>query len=395
MIGRFGVALRNLRRKKTRTILTFCGLTLSSWVLVSLLGFNRGYEGALDHDVDHLGYQLMVMAKGCPYEAATLMLQGGAGMRYIEPAIVDQVTAEPGVQAVTPILMQAYFDPNKGENGGLAGYFGVDPASYPGMKPFLRFKAGAWFQGDFANEAVLGYEAAELEQRQVGDAILVAEKNAELKVVGILERTGTQDDGTIFVPLRTMQRLAGTDRITTIGVKVAKDADLGRLEAALYRLPDVQVVSFTQVRQTILKLLATARVMVFSIAVIALLIALVGVVNTVLMSVLERLPELGVLKTVGALPGDLFLLVWTETLLLCSAGALAGIGLGHAFAGLTDLLVRRVLPYSPRGGLVAIDGTLALATAAAVVGAGLLAGVYPAWKAGRVRPLQSMRSVRP
>jgi len=391
MISRSGIAYKNLLRKKARTLLTLVGITLSSWVLVSLLGFNRGYESALNRDIDNMGYQLMVMAKGCPYEAATMMLQGGTGLRYIEQAMVDSIVKEPGVDTVTPILMQAFFDPNKGESGGIAGYFGVDPDTFPAMKPFFRFRQGEWFRDGSAAEAVMGFEAAELEQREVGDLILVPEKNVQLKVVGIMERTGTQDDGTIFVPLKMLQKISGIDRITTIGIKVKKDADTAALENKLYKLPDVQVVSFTQVKETIMKLISTARVMVLSIAVIAILIAMVGVINTILMSVLERMQEIGILKTMGAMPGDIFRLVWTETLLLCACGGIAGIGFAFLFARVTDVLIRRILPYAPGGGLVAIDGKLALLTLMIIVSVGLLSGLYPAWKAGRVRPLESIR----
>jgi len=392
MISKFQIAYKNLLRKKARTFLTLVGIMLSSWVLVSLLGFNRGYEAALNRDIDNMGYQLMVMAKGCPYEAATMMLQGGAGLRYIEQSMVDSILKRSEVDEVTPILMQAFFDPNKGDGGGIAGYYGIDLASYPGMKPFLRFHQGGWFRDEKAAEAVMGYEAAELEQRVVGDMILVPEKNVPLKVVGILERTGTQDDGTIFVPLKTLQQISGIDRITTIGIKIKKDADSAKLETALYQLPDVQVVSFTQVKQTIMKLISTARVMVLSIAIIAILIAMVGVVNTILMSVLERMQEIGILKTMGAMPGDIFRLVWTETLILCTGGAIAGIGLAIVFARISDVLVRRILPYAPGGELVAIDLKLALLTLVTIVAVGLASGIYPAWKAGRVRPLDSIRS---
>jgi len=392
MISRFQIAYKNLLRKKTRTLLTLVGIMLSSWVLVSLLGFNRGYEQALNRDIANMGYQLMVMAKGCPYEAATMMLQGGTGLRYIEQSMVDSIVDKPEVDKVTPILMQAFFDPNKGDGGGIAGYFGIDPATFPAMKPFFRFRQGGWFRDDKAFEAVMGYEAAELEQREVGDMILVPEKNVQLKVVGILERTGTQDDGTIFAPLKTLQKISGIDKITTIGIKVKKDADSAKLEAALYQLPDVQVVSFTQVKETIMKLISTARVMVLSIAIIALLIAMVGVVNTILMSVLERKQEIGILKTMGAMPGDIFRLVWTETLILCASGGIAGIGLAFLFARLSDILVRRILPYAPGGELVAIDMRIACLTLAVIVVVGLLSGIYPAWQAGRVRPLESIRS---
>lgn len=392
MISKFQIASRNLMRKKVRTLLTLVGIMLSAWVLVSLLGFNRGYEKALNRDIDNMGYQIMVMAKGCPYEAATMMLQGGAGLRYIGEDLARSIATKPEVDRVTPILMQAFFDPNKGDGGGIAGYYGVDVVTYPEMKPFLRFRQGGWFRDEAAAEAVMGFEAAELEQREVGDMILVPEKNVQLKVVGILERTGTQDDGTIYVPLKTLQRISGIDKITTIGIKVKKDADISRLENALYQLPDMQVVSFSQVKQTILKLISTARVMVLSIAIIALLIAMVGVVNTVLMSVLERRQEIGILKTMGAMPGDIFKLVWTETLILCTTGGIAGIGFALAFARLSDMLVRRILPYAPGGELVAIDVRLSCLTLLVIVTLGLLSGIYPSWKAGRVRPLDSIRS---
>jgi putative ABC transport system permease protein len=163
------------------------------------------------------------------------------------------------------------------------------------------------------------------------------------------------------------------------------------LENRLYQLPNVQVVSFSQVKQTIMTLVSTTRVLVFSIAVIALLIAMFGVANTVLMSVVERLKEIGVLKTMGAMPSDIFLLVWTETLILCIGGGIAGIGLAIAFARVTDVLVRRVLPYTPKGGLVEIELPLALLTLVVVGVVGLVSGAYPAWRAGMVRPLETIR----
>jgi putative ABC transport system permease protein len=392
MITIFQVAYKNLLRKKVRSLLTLVGIALSSWVLVSLLGFNQGYEASLNKDIDNMGFQLMVMAKGCPYEAATLMLKGGTGLKYMHESIMKDISKEPEVDKITPILMSAVFDPNKGQSGGIAAYFGIDSKSFAELKPFLKFKQGGWFTDMNSNEAVMGFEAAELEQREVGDMILMPEKNVQFKVVGILERTGTQDDGTIFIPLRTAQKIFNTpDEITTIGLKLKKGVNSAPLEEKLFKLPDVQVVSLAQVKDTIMKLISTAQVMVLSIAAIAILIAMVGVINTILTSVWERFQEIGILKTIGAMPWDIFKLIWLETLMLCTTGGVFGIIFALVLSRLTDVVMRRLLPYAPGGGLVLIDARLIGITLVGILCVGLLSGIYPAWRAGRIRPLEAIR----
>jgi putative ABC transport system permease protein len=387
------VAYKNLLRKKVRSGLTLLGIALSAWVLVSLFGFNRGYEQALNRDIDNMGFQALVTAKGCPYEAATLMLKGGTGLRYMNESIAGEILRHTEVERITPMLMAAVFDPNKGESGGISAFLGIDPATYPEMKSYLKFQQGAWFTDPESFEAVMGYEAAELEQREVGDKLLVPEKDVELTVVGVLSRSGTQDDGTIFVPLRTVQKVFGQEgKLTAIGVKIKKDANINLVEQKLYDLPDVQVVSLAQVKETIMNLISTAKMMVFSIALIAILIAMLGVVNTILMSVFERFQEIGIIKSIGAMPWDVFKLIWVETVILCLLGGALGIGFSLVLAKITETLIRRLLPYTPTGSLVSISAGLAVVTMAMVLAIGIVSGLYPAWRAARVRPLESIRS---
>ena len=111
-ISIYQIAAKNLLRKRARSALTIIGIGLSAWVLASLLGFNRGYDAALKKDIDNMGFQVLLTAKGCPYEAATLMLKGGTGLRYMNESVVADILGQREVESVTPMLMQAVFDPS-------------------------------------------------------------------------------------------------------------------------------------------------------------------------------------------------------------------------------------------------------------------------------------------
>ncbi|MCX5785769.1 MAG: ABC transporter permease [Elusimicrobia bacterium] len=388
----YSVAYKNLLRKKTRAALTAGGIALSAWVLATLLGFNRGYENGLNRDIDNMGFQVLLTAKGCPYEAATLMLKGGTGLRYMPESVVKTVYLNPEVEKVTPMLMQGVFDPNKGENGAIAAYLGVDAATFPSMKGYLEFKQGGWFTDNSAYEAVMGFEAAELEQREVGDKLLIPGVDKELIVKGILKRSGTQDDGTIFLPIDAVRKIFGKQgKLTGLGIKVKKDADMAAFENKLYDLPDVQVVSMAQVKTTIMSLVNSARVIVMGIAIIAVIIAMAGVINTILMSVMERYAEIGIIKSMGAMPLDIFKMIWTETAMLCSLGGAGGILLSFLTARASESAVRYFLPYAPNGSLIALDWRICLFAFLLIVIGGLLSGIYPAWRAARVRPLEAIR----
>lgn len=387
------IAYKNLRRKKTRSILTLFGIALSSWVLISLLGFNQGYEKSLNSDIDNLGFQVLLTAKGCPYEAATLMMQGGAGLRYMPEEVLEDLNKHPEVVGLTPMLMQAVFDPMAGDSGAIAAYNGIDASSFPQMKTYLEFAQGKWFTDNNAYEAVIGYEAAELEQREVGDKILIPEHEVELLVVGVLKRSGTQDDGTIFVPYKTLQKIFNVEnKLTSVGIKVHKDTDISAFEEKLYSLPDVQVVSMAQVKSTISSLVTTAKMMVMSIAIIAILISMVGVINTILMSVLERYQEIGIMKSMGATAWHIFRLIWTETVLICVIGGILGAAFAFGLSQATESLIRYVLPYSPKGSLILIDFPLVLRSIGIIICIGLVSGIYPAYRAATIKPIEAIKS---
>lgn len=387
------IAYKNLKRKKIRSALTIGGVAIAVAVLVSLLGFDRGYQKSLTGNIDRMGYQLLVTAKGCPYEAATMMLKGGGGLRYMQQDIYDKIRTDGRIDKITPQLVAMVYDPERQDGqGGFVMYMGIDK-SYLELKPWSTFNAGDWFKGEDADEVIMGYEAAEVEQRLVGDKIFIPKVEKVMTVVGIFDRTGTQDDGLIFMPLKTAQNTFGlADKLTGVGIKLKDIYQTNAFEEDLYDEPGIQVISMSQVRGTILNLISSAKVMANSVAAIAIFIAVIGVVNTILMSIFERTREIGMMKAIGASATDIFKLIWTETVLVCSAGGVIGIVLATVGSGVVEIIIRKVLPYVPNGKLVLIDPDL---LASAVIGAivlGVISGIYPAYRASFMRPIEAIRT---
>ena len=146
-----------------------------------------------------------------------------------------------------------------------------------------------------------------------------------------------------------------------------------------------------QVKGTIFNLISSARVMASAIALIAIFVAVIGVVNTILMSVFERTQEIGVMKALGASRLDVFQIIWVETVLICAMGGILGNLLAVAGGNAVEHLLRRLLPYAPSGKLVLVTpGLLAMSFAGAIV-LGLVAGVYPALRASSMRPVEAIR----
>ena len=239
----------------------------------------------------------------------------------------------------------------------------------------------------------MGYEAAELEQRAVGDRILIPGTEKIFTVVGIFERTGTQDDGVIFMPLKTVQtvfELPG--KITGIGIKLKELRQLASFEEDLYDEPAIQVVSMAQVKGTIFNLMSSAKVLASSIAIVAIVIAAVGVINTILMTVFERTKEIGVMKALGASRMDIFFLIWIETTLICLIGGVVGGLLAVLGGSVVEQVMELILPYAPSGRLVLISPRLLVSTLVGTVIMGLVAGFYPAFRAASMRPVEAIRS---
>jgi putative ABC transport system permease protein len=412
MTGRYlTLALKNLRRRPIRTGLTVAGVALAVTVAVSLGGFMLGYSGAIDKSIDMLGFQVMIMAKGCPYEAATMMLKGGTGLLYLPSDTYDKVRTDPEIETITPIFVGLAEKQGSGIRDDAGGSFsvinGIEVESYRVMKPWVAFKKGAgydngrWFAQDSRDEVVLGFEAAEYEQRKVGDTFYASITPAgqaaaimrEFKVVGVLERTGTQDDGGVFMPIDAARAYFGRpNELTILGVKLRQfnGIKMREFEARWLKLPEVQVVGLQQVKSTLVNLVATAQTMIAAVAAIAVIVALIGVINTILMSVYERTSEIGIMKALGARRGAIFQLIWLETVIVCLAGGLAGSIAAVAGSGLVERAIKALADLGVSGSVVNITpAVVGFAVLGAVI-LGFFGGLYPAWRASSMRPVEAI-----
>lgn len=408
------LAMKNLRRRVVRTVLTVAGVGLAVAVAVSLGGFILGYKGAITRSIEMLGFQVMIMAKGCPYEAATMMLKGGTGLLYLPDDVYEKVKNDSEIQTITPIFVgiaqkqgSSIRDGEESQKSFLI-ISGIDTASFKVMKPWVAFKqgrgfdGGRWFTPDSEDQVVLGFEAAEYEQRKVGDTFYasIAPSGStepvlkQLKVVGILERTGTQDDGTAFMSISTAQKLFNRpNQLTILGIKLKEfnSIKMREFENRWLKLPEVQVVGLQQVKTTLVNLVGTAQTMIAAVAVIAVIVAIIGVINTILMSVYERTGEIGIMKAIGARRGDIFTLIWLETLVICLVGGLLGCLLALIGSGLVEHAIKTLVDFGVQGSIVNITyAVIGYALLGAIV-LGFFAGLYPAWRAASMRPVDAIR----
>lgn len=379
-------ALQSVMSHKARSLLTMLAVGLATALLASTLAFQSGYERSLKHNIDAMGYQILVTGKGCPHEAATLMLRGGSIPMYIHEDVYRHIVAQPEVQDSTRFFMQSVPGP---EDGTYQLYTGIDER-FLELKPGVAFQRGGWFSSPLADEAILGFNVAEYRRVGIGDSIDI--RGRSFRVQGVLDKLATQDDGTIFLPLEVCQDLfEKRDRLTGIGIRLEDMSQAGPLIDRLYDLPSVQVVRMSQLQSTILGVLGSVRALLLAFGVVCLVTALMGVFNVALISMTQRTGEMGVLRALGCPGGTLFELVWSETLALSLGGAALGIVLTLALRGAAEWAVRATLSFVPSGTVVAVTPTIMIASCGLVIALCLLAGVHPAWRCARVSPLTSMR----
>ena len=375
------LVIRNLLRRPLRNGLTLAGIAAASAVLICIVAFGEGYRGTLRNELEKSGVQMMLVPLGCPYDAAARVLQNKTLEHSLPISAWEQARQDPAVAVAAPMLMAS----SPRQDGRHDLWVGLDETALS-LKPWWKTRSGQrWFND--TNEIILGADAAALEMRLPGDKFYSPELKREFRVAGVLTRGGMSDDSAFFVPLATAQQMFDQkDRLTAVAIRLKDPALLREAVPRLQKIRGAQVATMTEMMGTFLNLLGAVRTLVLAVAAIAIAVSALSVFNTLLAGVVERTTELAVMRAIGASRAQVFLLLVGESILLTLSGTVLGAGLAFMLGPQIESLAKGWVPLSPGGSLLAISTESLVRCSLLALCVGVLAAIYPAWRAARLQP---------
>ena len=218
-------------------------------------------------------------------------------------------------------------------------------------------------------------------------------------VVGITERQGQSfgqsQDNYVFLPITTfLQRFRGTSYSLGITVESESaevysetlDEVIGILRTIRKVSPgeenDFEITTNEELMETFSSFTGSIKIFAFSVSVIALIVAGIGIMNIMLVSVTERIKEIGIRKAIGATKGHILIQFLTEAVFLCQVGGIIGVVFGIAAGNLISFVAK--VPA-----VIPIDWAIYGVVSCSLIGIGF--GSYPAWRAANLDPVESMR----
>jgi len=384
----FVLSFNEWRRRPLRTGVTVAGVAIAVAALFSLLSFHDGYQEGVRSELNRLGAHVLVVPKGCPYDAASMALHGANWPCYLSTNHFEEVRQIPGVDQAAPAFMAALAT----SNGTETVYVGID-------ERMLALRSGWKLDGTFPRargEILPGIEAARSHGWKVGDRVALPQLLGETGIItGVLQRTHRSDDFFLYARLPDVQRwFERPGQLTHVLVKL-KDASLsdGTLTAmrGCDAGMDMNIVPLTHLFQTIQALVSSTRLLLACIAIIGLLIAGAGVSNAMLMSISERSREIGIMRAIGASRGDVFRLIWLETIQVCFVGGLTGVLIAFASSHVVESWLRARLPFAPTDALIRWDWPIAGGCLLGALALGSLAALLPASRAAELSPMEAIR----
>jgi ABC-type lipoprotein release transport system permease subunit len=357
---------RGLWRRRMRTGLTLLGISVGIAAIVAL--------GAL---AEGMAYAMTEMWRASQMDLFAIEAGVDSDFSAIDQRVGARIAAWPGVEAVSGSIMTAA-NTDKMPMMLVFGY-------HPREVAIRHFRIIEGQPLTARHQVIVGRRAAEQMGVTVGDTLRLM--NSSFRIVGIYETGVSFEEIGVVIGLREVQALVGKPhQVQFYGVKLRDptqaEAMRDDLQAAF---PEVDFSLTAEAVETVSDM-RVLREMVAQISFLAVFIGGVGMLNTMLMSVLERTREIGVLRALGWRRARVLVMILQESLLLGVVGGVCGIFMG---LGLGSLL--RLVP----GTYGSIDLTYApqLFVQAVVVAmfAGMVGGIYPAWRATRMRPVEALR----
>ena len=398
----FYTALDSLLANKMRSILTMLGVIIGVAAVIALMSIGNGVSASITGEIQSFGTNLIYISPDFENSngAQTLSLEDVEALSdpFLAPALSDVAATVSGNQEV--------LYNGRSENTSVLGVTG----NYFFVNNLDDFASGDMLTEQdnetSARVAVIGSELAEdlfQEDFPVGKSIKI--NGVSYEVVGVLNEQGSSfgssTDSNVFVPLTTAQSRLYPNR-TRQGAKavntiIAQAASEDQTDTAVEQITDIireqhgityaadddfAIISQTDLLDTFDQITGVLTAFLGSIAGISLVVGGIGIMNIMLVSVTERTREIGIRKAVGALKRDILTQFLLESLLLSliggGIGILLGYGISQAVGPLLDL------------DAVVDAGTVTLATSFAG-GVGLIFGIYPAWRAANLRPIEALR----
>jgi putative ABC transport system permease protein len=403
------LALRALAANKLRAVLTMLGIVIGVGAVITLMAAGEGVQVFVTQQFQGIGTNLLFVIPG--------QFEGGGPpgtQRAPRPLTMSDVEALsdpfrlPDVAQVSPELDRPVTLTASGRQAE-SQVQAVTP-NYPQVRNWYPIVGEFISQQDVEGRsrvAVLGQTVVEdlfpNNPYPVGETIRI--NGIPFRVIGVMEGKGgtfgDQDD-TLFVPLTTAQSRLFSVRTTSgeyrVSFVLAEAVSEDRMDAAAEQIrtvlreqhniaftdeDDFTVLSQADLLDTFGQITGVLTVFLGAIAGISLLVGGIGIMNIMLVSVTERTREIGLRKAVGARRNDILSQFLIEAVTLAVLGGLIGIGIGATGAQVVSALVddfRSVV--SPQAVLLAT-------TVSALVG--LTSGLYPAWRASRLNPIDALR----
>jgi putative ABC transport system permease protein len=364
--------IQNLLRRGSRSLLTIVGIALGIAAVVALTSLAWGFERTWNNIYKARGTDLIVTK---------------AKTRSTMPApfperIKAELRAMPHVHEVAGVLVQV-LGVEESPSMIVAGWETGSTAW-----KHLKIVRGNWPAADSRNQALVGVVAAESLGKEVGDTLQI--ETEEFTVCAIVSSSAFAENGAVMLPLTDMQRLTASEgMVNFLDLWLEPNTpplEVEKLQGAIKeKFTGLSAFSPGDVALSNAGI-EIAKAMSIGTSLLALVVGAVGIMNTLLMSVFERVHEIGVLLAIGWKRARILKMILLESVILSLAGGLAGCVLG--------VLASWVLQSSPwiRGkiesDLSASLLGLALLVAMAV---GTFGGLYPAWRASRMSPVNALR----